>query len=128
MEYYENNVFVRFSIIQKKGGKVIGTIEMFRRESKDYYNDCGILRLDLKSDCEKTEVIYDILSLIVIPFYDWFFCFNIATKAPIYAIDRIEALKKMNYIKSPETLVGHHDNKLYYDYWIRKKQGVGTFS
>ncbi|WP_160687949.1 N-acetyltransferase [Clostridium sp. C2-6-12] len=119
IEYYENRAFVRFSIVDKKDDKAIGTIEMFRRESEDYYNDCGMLRLDVRSDYENTQFLYDILSLIVVPFFDWFKCTNITTKAPIYAIDRIEALKKMNFIKSPEPLVGK--SMIYNDYWIRKK-------
>ena len=119
IEYYENRSFVRFSIVHKKDDKVIGTIEMFRRESEDYYNDCGMLRLDVRSDYENTQSLYEILSLIVVPFYDWFGCSNITTKAAVYAIDRIEALKKMDFIKSPEPLVGK--NMIYGDYWIRKK-------
>lgn len=52
---------------------------------------------------------------------DWFGCFDIITKAAVYAIDRIEALKKMNFIKSPEPLAGRYQNMIYNDYWIRKK-------
>lgn len=121
IEYYENRGFVRFSIVDKNAGKVIGTIEMFRRESEDYYNDCGVLRLDVGSGYEKTKLIYDVLSLVVVPFYDWFGCSNIITKAAVYAIDRIEALKKMNFIKSSEPLMGQHQNMIYYDYWMREK-------
>ena len=122
IEYYENRGFVRFAIVDKKDEKAIGTIEMFKRESKDYYNDCGIMRLDVRSDYENTKVLYEILSLIVVPFYNWFECSNIATKAAIYAVDRIEALKKMNFIKSPEPIVGQHQNMIYHDYWIRQNQ------
>ena len=119
-EYYEYRGFVRFSIIEKKDGKAIGTIEMFKRKSEDGYNNCGLMRIDVRSDYEKTKVIYDILSLVVTPFYDWFACSDIITKARVYAIERIEALKRMNFTKSLEPLVGH-DDLFYYDYWIRKK-------
>lgn len=121
IEYHENKGFVRFSIIDKKKGKAIGTIEMFRREAEDFYNDCGILRIDVRSDCEKAEVLYGVLSLITIPFFDWFSCSMIATKAAGYAVDRIEALKKAGFIKSSEPLIGHHQNIAYYDYWIIQK-------
>lgn len=120
-EYYENKGFVRFSIVDKKNGKVIGTIEIFRREAEDFYNDCGILRLDVRSDYEKAEAIYDILSLIAEPFYDWFGCSMIATKAPLYAVERIEALKKAGFRKSEEPLIGHHQQIAYYDYWVIEK-------
>lgn len=121
IEYYENKGFVRFSVIDKSAGKVIGTIEMFRRESEDYYNDCGILRLDVRSDCEKGELLYDIFALITEPFYDWFGCSMIATKAPVYAIDRIGALKRAGFRKSAEPLMGSQSNVAYYDYWVKQK-------
>lgn len=117
IEYHENRCFVRFSIVDKRQGKAIGTIEMFNRNAEDFYNNCGILRLDLGSDYEKSDLIYDILSLVTAPFYEWFECPMIATKASVYAIDRIEALEKVGYAKSEEPLVGH-DKTSYYDYWI----------
>lgn len=121
IEYHEYRGFVRFSIVDKRQGKVIGTIEMFRREAGDYYNDCGILRLDVRSDCEKAEILSDILALIITPFYDWFGCSWVATKAPLYAVERIEALKMVGFTKSEEPLIGHQQNRAYYDYWIIRK-------
>lgn len=59
IEYRENRGFVRFSVVDKKAGTVIGTIEMFQRKSEDFYNDCGILRLDLVRDYERSEWIED---------------------------------------------------------------------
>lgn len=41
---------------------------MFHRTANDFYTNCGLLRLDIGSSYEKTEIIYDILSLIVEPF------------------------------------------------------------
>lgn len=35
IEYHENRGFVRFSIVDTKQERAIGTIEMFRRESED---------------------------------------------------------------------------------------------
>lgn len=120
IEYHENKGFVRFSIVDKRQGKVVGTIEMFNRKADDFYNNCGILRLDLGSSSENTELIYDILSLVTEPFYGWFECPMIATKAAVYAVDRIEALKKAGYEKSGEPVIGH-DNIAYYDYWLINK-------
>lgn len=120
-EYHDYKGFVRFSIIDMKQGKVIGTIEMFNRKAEDFYDNCGILRLDLGSSYEETMLIYDILSLVVEPFYGWFACTKIATKAAVYAVDRIEALKKMGFAKSEEPIVGEH-NIAYYDYWVIEKR------
>lgn len=41
----------------------------------------------------------------------------IATKAPVYAVERIEALQKAGFSLSEEPLVGEH--RQYYDYWIK---------
>lgn len=117
IEYHENRGFVRFSIVDKEKAVVIGTIEMFRRKSEDYYNDCGILRLDVGSRSEKRGLLYEILSLVTPPFHDWFECTKIATKAAVYAVERIEALRKAEYVKSPEPVIGHQ-KIAYYDYWI----------
>ncbi len=119
IEYHENKCFVRFSIIDKRQEKAIGTIEMFNRKAEDFYDNCGILRLDLGSSDEKSELIYEILSLVTEPFYDWFECPMIASKAAIYAVDRIEALKKAGYEKSEKPLIGSEDIA-YYDYWVKR--------
>ena len=119
-EYYEYQGFVRFSILNKKTHKCIGTIEMFHRNAADYFNDCGLLRIDLGSVSEKTEILSSVLSLITKPFFDWFCCNRIATKAPIFAVDRIEALKQNGYEKKEEPLIGH-TGTYYYDYWVIEK-------
>lgn len=121
IEYHENRCFVRFSVVDKTQNKAVGTIEMFNRKAEDFYNNCGILRLDLRSDCEKTDLISDVLSLVTVPFHDWFECPMIATKAAVYAVDRIDALRKVGYEKSDEPLIGH-DGVHYYDYWVINKE------
>lgn len=45
----------------------------------------------------------------------------IVTKAPLYAVERIEALKKAGFRKSEEPLMGHHQQIAYYDYWVIEK-------
>ncbi|MCM1388445.1 MAG: hypothetical protein NC231_14035 [Bacillus sp. (in: Bacteria)] len=121
IEYHENKCFVRFSIVDKKAGAVIGTIEMFRRQSEDYYNNCGLLRVDVRSDYERAEVLADILSLVTEPFCDWFGCAKITTKAPGYAVERIEALKKTGFVQSLQPLIGQNPPMSYPDYWIIEK-------
>lgn len=58
---YERKSFVRWSIFCRAIGEVVGTIELFHRDSEDYFTDCGLLRLDLRSDYEKKECIREIL-------------------------------------------------------------------
>ena len=117
---YERKGFVRFSIFYKSERKVIGTIELFNRTSTDYFNNCGILRLDVGSSYENHAIMQDILSLIITPAYELFHCEMLATKAPLYAVERAEALGKCGFERTDKTLIGH-DNRVYSDYWIACK-------
>lgn len=113
---YERKGFVRFAVIDKNRNRAIGTIELFHRKADDFFDDCGIMRLDVGSKYEYENVLCEIMSVIMKPAYQLFECNMIATKAPIYAVERIAALEKMGFEKSMEKLVGH-DGTTYGDYW-----------
>ena len=98
---YTNKYFVRFSIIDKRIQKVIRTIELFHRDSKDYFNRCGLLRLDLKSD------------------YDLFDCDMVATKIPTFAGERKAAAVQNGFFATDKALVGGDDGKVYTNYYVR---------
>ena len=121
---YGRKGFVRWAVIDKNIHQSIGTIELFNRkaadgqEPKDYFNNCGLLRLDLRSDYECMEKIFEILSLIVPPAYELFGCEMVATKIPSYAHARKEAAEKLGFVKSGENLVGGDDGKIYTDYYV----------
>lgn len=117
---YENGWFVRFSIADKKSKEVIGTAEEFHRNEKDFFTDCGLLRIDLRSDYENAAAIESILSLIAPPSFEWFGCGIVATKAIPSAVERIKALTASGFVRSQEPLVGHDGTK-YYDYYVLKK-------
>lgn len=119
MEYHVTKGFVRFSIIDKQKKEVIGTIEMFNRQSEDFYNHCGLLRLDVRSDYENADDLYGMMNLFIDYFYKWFECSDIITKGALYAVERVKALEKMKFIKSDKPLIGNHKHLGYYDYWIR---------
>lgn len=121
---YETKWFVRFTVIDKSISKAIGTIELFRRESDDRFNGDGVLRLDVGSDHEKEEVLFDIISLIIPSAFDLFNCDEIITKAPAYAIERIEAIKKIGFIRSDDLLIGTHDGYAYNGYWTLRKDAL----
>lgn len=65
--------------------EAIGTIELFNRKADDYFNDGGLLRLDLRSDYEQEENIFEILSLIIPSVFELFKCQIIATKILSFA-------------------------------------------
>lgn len=114
---YQRKGFVRWSIIDKNSHEAIGTIELFNRRAKDYFNECAILRLDLRSDYEKADCIFELLFSIINSTYDFFSCNRIATKAVPLAYERIKALKRIGFISTQEQLVGS-DGRLYGDYWV----------
>jgi len=117
---YDRKGFVRWTIIDKTKNIAIGTIELFNRSAKDYFTNCGLLRLDLRSDYETTEEIENILALIVPRTYDLFECDKVATKAKTTALQRIDALVKFGFRCIDEKLIGHDGTK-YDAYYVITK-------
>jgi RimJ/RimL family protein N-acetyltransferase len=118
---YECKRYVRFAIVDKGYNEIIGTIELFKRISNDGFNESGIMRVDVRSDYEKREVLYEIMAIITNAAFELFDFSRIATKAANYAIERIEALKQMKYVKTEERLLASDGNS-YSDYWIIKRE------
>lgn len=117
---YERKGFVRWTMVDKNSKEAIGTIELFNRASKDSFNACAILRLDLRSDYENADSIFEIVSIVTSATYDLFHCNRIATKAAPFAKERIHALKRMGFRQSVDMLVGHDGTK-YGNYRVRLK-------
>lgn len=115
---YRNRYFVRWSIVDKRENAVVGTIELFHRDAEDYFTNCGLLRLDLRSDYETELDITEILSLIVPVTYDLFYCGMIATKVVGIATERIQAVERMGFVASDEKVKGH-DGTEYGDYYVK---------
>ncbi len=114
---YSRKGFVRWSVVSKVTDEVIGTIELFHRNSEDYFTNCGLLRLDLRNDYEKTEDIINILKIIIEPTYILFECDKIATKAVAIANERIAALNELGFRQPNEKLIGH-DGTEYDSYFV----------
>ena len=93
---------------------------MFHRTANVDFNDVGVLRLDVRSDYEKSDVIRELFSLIIPDLYELFDCAEIITKITLYAIERIDAAQKYGFVKSGNLLVGTNDNYAYNGYWIIK--------
>lgn len=113
---YENGWFVRLSIVAKEVSSVIGTIELCLRVSEDEFNNMGILRVDVRSDYEKEEILYDIIALILPDISELLGCNGIITKAPIYAVERIKAIQRLGFTKSEHLLIGK-TGYAYDGYW-----------
>lgn len=112
----QNGWFVRWSIVDNHTNVVVGTVEMCYRVSQDSYNGCGILRLDLRSDYENEETIWDILEMIVYPAFYWFDCQRIITKAVAAANVRRDVLSRFGFSPCEAPLIGG-DGTAYGDYY-----------
>ena len=116
---YENGWFVRLSIVDKAKTSVIGTVELCTRVSDDEFNNMGILRVDVRSDFEEENVLFDIFSLITPKIDEMLGCKGVLTKAPIYAVERINAIQRVGFIKSEHMLIGK-SGYAYDGYWTIK--------
>lgn len=115
---YDRKHFVRWSIIDKNISRAIGTIELFNRRADDYFNNCGLLRLDVRSDYECRKDILGILPLILPSVCELFDCEMIATKVPHIASERKQAVEELHFKASDEKLIGGHDRKIYTEYYV----------
>lgn len=116
---YENGWFVRLSIFDKTILSVIGTIELCLRVSEDEFDHMGILRVDVRSDYEREDTLYDIITLILPHISEMLGCSGIITKAPIYAVERVKAIQRAGFRKSEHFLVGK-TGYAYDGYWIKE--------
>lgn len=119
---YRERYFVRFTVIDKSVRKAVGTVELFRRTSGDKFDGDGVLRLDVKSNYERADVLFNILSIVVPPAFELFDCSEIITKVPVYAVERIMAVQKSGFSKSENLMIGTHDGYAYKDYWTIQKK------
>lgn len=115
---YGDKGFVRWTIVDKGAGQAVGTIELFNRRARDYFDDCGLLRLDLRSDYEQADRIEEILSLIVHPGFELFECRMMATKIPAFAGERIAAAGRLGFTASEERLGAEKTAGSMGDYFV----------
>ncbi len=117
IDKYNSRDFVRWSVVDNAKNEVIGTIELFHRDSDDAFSNCGLLRFDLRSDYEKSSEIIQFLRLLIKSTFELFDCNKIATKAITAADERIRALQSLGFKSSDEKLIGH-DGTEYENYFV----------
>lgn len=119
---YKNGWFARLTVIEKRSGAIIGTVELCARVSDDAFNGMCILRVDVGSAYEKETVLTEIFGLIA-PHTDALLgTRGIVTKGPIYAVERVKALKNCGFTPSEHLLVGGHDGYRYNGYWTLERE------
>lgn len=114
---YRQGHFVRWTVLHRD--KPIGTVEMFRRESTDAYNDCGVLRIDLMHLYEFTDVHDEILRTMLPDFPALFGCKRVITKAMPFMEQRRVALILHGFIPQKAPLIGHGGIE-YGSYWSKR--------
>jgi len=107
---YKNRYYVRFSVIDKKTEKAIGTIEFFAKEENFEIGKVGLLRLDLSSSYENERSISDLFVIIEQEFPKAFGIENIITKAIPEAFSRIAALKSAGYTGLSDERINKYDH------------------
>ena len=95
---YKKRHFIRFATIDKITGKVVGTVEIFGVKNWDNGIDGGCLRIDVKSEFEKTNYLSELIALANDNFFTLFGAELIAVKAIPEATERIAALKSNGYV------------------------------
>ena len=110
---WEQGWFVRWAI--ERRGEVIGTVELCRREESpdDPYSGMGILRVDVGSAWEKSDVLAAVMDAL-------FDCHALMTKAAPYAVARTSALETCGFVRSETPVMGHHGERFEH-YWVREK-------
>ena len=116
---YKNGWFARMTITEIASGKILGTVELCRRASEDAFDGMCILRVDVGSGYETEAVLTEVFGLIA-PYTDGLLgTRGIVTKGPVYAVERVKALKNNGFLPSEQLLVGGHDGYRYNGYWTK---------
>ncbi|WP_048000726.1 GNAT family N-acetyltransferase [Lactiplantibacillus herbarum] len=118
LSMYTQQGFVRWAIIDQQTTTAVGTIELFHRDAADYFDKCGVLRLDLRADYEHTNTIEQLLSPLMTVAFDLFNCEKIAIKIISTTAERAQAFTNLGFTPTNEALIGHDGTK-YHDYWIK---------
>ena len=72
----------------------------------------------MKSEFETADCIAAILRMIVPDAFELFYCEEMITKVPIYAVERMKAVQEIGFHKTDRLLVGTIDGYAYKDYWF----------
>lgn len=117
---WEQGWFVRWAIALRS--EVIGTVELCRRGESpdDPYSGMGILRVDVGSAWEKSDVLAAVMDALLPDAYALLNCRALMTKAAPYAVARVATLTECGFMRSDKPVMGHHGERFEY-YWVREK-------
>ena len=94
---WEQGWFVRWAIALRS--EVIGTVELCRRGESpdDPYSGMGILRVDVGSAWEKSDVLAAVMDALLPDAYALLNCRTLMTKAAPYAVARVATLTECGF-------------------------------
>lgn len=101
LDFYQKQFFIRFSIVDSKTSKAVGTIEGFADE-------IGVLRVDICSAYEKEHYLNEIFNFAKEHFREYFGNEQLVTKAIPNAAERRQALL-LNGWEFIDTYKGYND-------------------
>lgn len=117
---YAQRYFVRWAFVEKASGRVVGTVECFHRDSEEEdYDNCALLRLDLRSDYEKEECVTDALLLAKAYFYGFFEADKIVTKIRSGGV-RKRTAEAFGFVK-PQKGMPLNNGDIACDYYVLRK-------
>lgn len=97
----EQGAYVRLTVLDRETSEAVGTVEVFGGES-------GVLRIDLRRDYERRDVVAEILELAKSRFLDDFDACRLLTKAVPAAKERRAALRASGF-REIESFKGYGD-------------------
>ena len=108
---WEQGWFVRWAIALRS--EVIGTVELCRRGESpdDPYSGMGILRVDVGSAWEKSDVLAAVMDALLPDAYALLNCRTLMTKAAPYAVARVATLTECGFVRSDKPVMGHHGER-----------------
>ena len=115
---YARGDFVRWTILDNQQ-RPCGTLEMCRRGDGADGKGEGILRIDLMSRYEFTDIFEQILHTVFPALHELFECERILTKALPFMERRRLALVLLGFYPCKEPLTGHNGIELPH-YWARR--------
>lgn len=111
LEEYRRRSFVRFSIVNKQEGTLIGTVEIANTGWKKH----SVLRIDLASAYEKREPFEELIQIADCFFLD-FDCEKIVTRVPPDFMEYARALTETSYVPYPPNEEWERE-----DYYIKRQ-------
>ena len=83
----------------------------------DPYSGMGILRVDVGSAWEKSDVLAAVMDALLPDAYALLNCRTLMTKAAPYAVARVATLTECGFVRSDKPVMGHHGERFEY-YWV----------